>query len=133
MFDKLKKFMENLTKGYEYVCDVETILTYMQKEIVFSIEEQLEAVTDFYLYYKGVKHTISIYNYTFSDTDTEKGLIISLDEMQFHSLDDFTKQAKLDDTLLADIKGFLKIELIYSDSTYLNEYKTNHPDITPDL
>ena len=38
MFDKLKKFMENLAKGYEYVCDVETILTYMQKEIVFSIE-----------------------------------------------------------------------------------------------
>lgn len=133
MFDKLKKFVENLSKGYEYVCDVETIFTYMQKEFAFSLEEQLESVTDFYLYYKGVKHTISIFNYAFSNTDTEKGLIINLDDIEFHSLNDFMKNAKLDDTLLADIKGYLKIELIYSDSTYLNEYKANHPDVTPDF
>ena len=131
MFKIIKNILGNISKGYGYVCDVQTIFNFMKKELEFSIENNLEAVTDFYIYYKESKHHVIIWNYKASTSklEAEKGLSITLDNIEFNSIENFINTAKLENNLISELSGYLKIELTYSDSTFLNEYKKSHPNI----
>lgn len=124
MFEKLKNIFGNIKSGYEYVVDSQTIFEFMKKEINFSIQNNLAAFIDFNIYYNGEKHHVS----TWSDEGSEE-INIKLDNTEFSSLEDFINRAKLGTSLISELNGYLKIELTYSDSVFLNEYKKKHPNI----
>ncbi|MDO4283418.1 MAG: hypothetical protein Q4D02_07255 [Clostridia bacterium] len=123
MFDKLKKAIKNMGKGFEYICDVNTIFTFMKKELEFSMENNLEAVANFNLYYHEEKYKIVVWNFAASDvkSEQEKGLSVTLNDVEYHSIDNFIDQAMLGSTLIKDIKEELTVELLDMDSDFLNK------------
>ncbi|MBO5349837.1 MAG: hypothetical protein J6A89_08490 [Clostridia bacterium] len=56
--------MASEPEGFEYICNVNTIFEYMQKEIEFAINNKLELVTEFIIKYKRKKYNVNIWNNT---------------------------------------------------------------------
>jgi len=77
---------------------------------------------------------LSIWDFTKSNFKEEqvKGFSVLFDEKEYHSVDNLFQTGILDGVLLSEIKYF-KIELINYDSTTLNEYKKNHPELTDEF
>ena len=112
-----------LFKGYFYVVDLDTLKQYLQKELDFSLENNLEASADLNIYLNGDKHHIQIWNYSASNFEKEKGLIIYYDDIELKTLDE------LYSNYLNNINGYFKIELITIEDEFLEEYKKNHPEL----
>ena len=114
--------------GMFYVVDEETLKKYLESELNFSLENNLEASANFNIYFNGEKHHIQIWNYAASEFEDEKakGLIIYCDEGEYKTLEE------LYGVELNNLPDFFKIELIDMDNTFLNEYKKAHPELKPE-
>lgn len=114
-----------LFHGYYYVVDEATFKKYLENELNFALENNLEASANLYIYLNGEKHHIQIWNYTESnlEEDREKGLIIYYDEEEYKTLEE------LYNSRLSILPLYFKIELIDSDDNFLNEYKKNHKEL----
>lgn len=134
MFEKLKKMFSSteestskkpkLKSGFKYVCDMPIIWQYMKENYDLGMEEELEAIDRFYLYYHDTEHLIEIDNY-------DHHLSFRLDDQEYRSLEEFKEKATIEGTKLADIQGYVRIVLPDYDSVLLNEFKKQHPDIEP--
>lgn len=109
-----KKFDNDL----KYLCNINTLLNYMEKEIEFAINNKLDLATDFYILYKGVDYHLDIWiNYNEDKVEP----LISLNNQQYNSMVEFKENANLGEILIKNIKDNLEIALIYHDSVYLEE------------
>lgn len=124
----LKKIISKITSGFFYIVDIETLKKYLELELQFSLENNLEASANLNIYINQKKHHILIWNYSASNFKEEqlKGLIIYYDDEEFKNLNDLYSK------YLNSLTEYFKIELIDSDSTFLNEYKKNHPELKLD-
>ena len=127
----LKKMIEKLTQGYFYVVDINVLKEFLNDELKFTLENNLEASSHLKLYYKGEKHTIQVWNHAASNFADEKakGLIVYYDDIEYKSIEELFENAIISNIKLKDIKDYFKIELIDSDSVFLNEYKDQHPEL----
>lgn len=128
MFEKLK----NMFCGkLEYVVDMKTFEEYLRKELQFTLENNLEACVNLYIFYKGEKHTINIWNFATSSlkNEQEKELSVTFDEIEYNSIDNLLNNATIANNKLMDIEEYFVIELIDVDSEFLNQYKIMHPEL----
>lgn len=103
---------------FKYLCKVNVLFTYMEKEIEFAINNKLDLATDFYILYKGVEYLVNIgIDYINDETKID----ILLDNKHYYSMEKFKNNATLGEFLIKDIKDTLEIVLIYHDSVYLEE------------
>ena len=116
---------DKLFHGYYYVVDEKTLKKYLEDELNFSLENNLEASANLKLYLNGEKKHIQIWNYAGSSfkEEQEKGLIIYYDEEEFKSLEELYNYK------LNNLPEYFKIELIDTDNSFLNEYKKAHPEL----
>ena len=114
-----------LFHGYYYIVNGEVLKTYLKNELDFSLENNLEASANLYIYLNNEKHHVQIWNHSASDfkEEQEKGLIVYYDKEEFKTLEE------LYNSKLVDLPEFFKIELIDMDNQYLNDYKKNHPEL----
>lgn len=134
MFEGLKKMFSGtgdtapkkpkLKSGFKYVCDMPTIWQYMKESYDIGMEEELESIDQFYLYYHDTEYYIEIDNY-------DHHLAFRLDGQEYRSLEEFKEKATVQGTRLADIQGYVRIVLPYYDNELLNEYKKQHPNAEP--
>lgn len=116
-----KKFNDEL----KYLCKVNVLFTYMEKEIESAINNKLDLATDFYILYRGVEYHLDIWvNYNGTKIEPR----ISLNNQLYSSMDEFKENAKLGEILIKDIKDILEIALIYYDSVYLEENEVSAND-----
>ena len=127
----LKDFMSKISHGFLYVVDINTLVEYINEELKFSLENNLEASAHCNIYYNGEKHEIQVWNHAASNfkTEQEKGLIVYYDDLEFKSVNDLMENAMIANIKLKEINEFFKIELIDTDSVFLNDYKKNHPEL----
>ena len=126
-----KKFMEKLNQGFLYVVDINTFKEYLEFELKFSMENNLEASAHCNIYYNGEKHQVQVWNYqasTFIDEQV-KGLVVYYDEAEYKSINQLMEEATIFETKLKDINGYFKIEVLDTDSEFLNNYKKDHPEL----
>lgn len=126
-----KKIMDKLSQGFSYVVDTNTLKEYLEFELKYSLENNLEASAHCNVYYKGDKHQIQVWNYqasTFADEQV-KGLIVYYDEIEYKSIEQLMEEATISGTKLKDINEYFKIEVLDVDSEFLNNYKKNHPEL----
>lgn len=116
-----------LFHGVYYVVDSNTLRTYMEKELDFSKNNNLEASANFNLYLNGNKIHIQVWDYSASSFEDEKakGLIVYYNDIELKSIDE------LFNNYLMSLPQYFKIELIDADNEYLNEYKKAHPELNP--
>ena len=124
-----KKFFDKLTKGFCYWVDMGALVEYMNQELAFSLENNLEASAQFYIYYNNEKHKIVVWNYAASNFKDEraKGLIVYFDDDEYKSIEEMVENAAIGEIKLKDIKESFEIESIYIDIPFLKEYEKNHP------
>ena len=86
-----KKLASQWNNGFFYVVDGKTLKMVLEKDIEFSKKNKLEAINEFYLYLDGKQHHVMVWDYSFSSKEEErkKGLYISYDEEEFHTLEEF--------------------------------------------
>lgn len=127
----LKNFINKMTQGFFYIVDISTFREYLNEELRFAIDNNLEASAHLNIYYKGDKHEIQIWNHTASNfrDEQDKGLIVYYDDIEYKSIDELIEKASISNIKLKDINEFFKIELIDVDSEFLNEYKSKHPEL----
>lgn len=125
------KIIKKLTAGYFYVVDIKTLNELLQKDLEFSLLNNLEVSTDLNIYYKEEKHHLQIWNHGASNFPEEKakGLIIYYDDIEYKTIEECMNNATIANIKLKDIEGYFKIELTESDSEFLNEYQKNHPEL----
>ena len=125
------KIIKKITAGYFYVVDIKTLNELLQKDLEFSLSNNLEASTDLNIYYKEEKHHLQIWNHGASNFPEEKakGLIIYYDDIEYKTIEECMNNATIANIKLNDIEGYFKIELTESDSEFLNEYQKNHPEL----
>ena len=125
------KIIKKITAGYFYVVDIKTLNELLQKDLEFSLLNNLEASTDLNIYYKEEKHHLQIWNHGASNFPEEKakGLIIYYDDIEYKTIEECMNNATIANIKLNDIEGYFKIELTESDSEFLNEYQKNHPEL----
>lgn len=126
-----KKIINKLNEGFLYVIDINILKKYLEDELEFSISNDLEASANLNIYYKGEKHHIQIWDFrasNFADERT-KGLIVYYDDAEYKSIEELMENAIIANIRLKDIKDYFKIELIDCDSVFLNEYKSQHPEL----
>lgn len=126
-----KKFIDKMLHGFFYVVDINTLHEYLNDELKFSLDNNLEASSHLNIYYKGEVHEIQVWNHSASNfkDEQEKGLIVYYDKLKYKSIDELMENAMISNIKLKEINGFFKIELIDMDSEFLNEYKSNHPEL----
>ena len=117
-----------LFHGFFYVVNEETLKKYLQNEVNFSIENELEASADLNIYFNNEKHHIQILvnteENTVIDKEVEKSITIYYDDTdEYNSLDGFYSSC------LNNLPEFFKIELINTDDAFLNEFKKAHPEL----
>lgn len=126
-----KKIINKLNEGFLYVIDINILKKHLEDELQFSISNDLEASANLNIYYKGEKHHIQIWDFrasNFADERT-KGLIVYYDDIEYKSIEELMENAIIANIRLKDIKDYFKIELIDCDSVFLNEYKSQHPEL----
>lgn len=111
-----------LFHGFYYVVDEKTLKKYLEDDLKFSLENDLEASANLNIYLNGEKHHIQIWNYDDENILKEK-LIIYYDKEEFKTLEE------LYNCKLNNLPKYFKIELIDTDSIFLNEYKKEHPEL----
>lgn len=116
-----------LFHGIYYVVDTTTLRKYMEEELEFSKNNNLEASANFNLYLNGNKIHIQVWDYSASSFEDEKvkGLIVYYNDIELKSIDE------LFNNYLMNLPQYFKIELIDADNDYLNEYKKAHPELNP--
>ena len=126
-----KNLIDKLNSGFFYIVDIDTLYEYLNRDLEFSLDNNLEASANLYIYYKNEKHKIQIWNHAASyyKDEKEKGLIVYYDNLEYKSIDEFMQNASIANIKIKDIKEFFKIELIDADSVFLNEYKAKHPEL----
>lgn len=132
MFEKFKKFMGKFNSGYFYILDKETFIYYLNEQVNFASENDLEAVENLNICSASKKYNLSIWDFTKANTKEEKGFSVMFNNQEYHSINNLFQTAYLEDTLLDKIDYF-KIELVNGDSVFLNKYKEEHPELTEDI
>ena len=134
MFDKIKNFINKLNSGYFYNLDKNTLIKYLEEQVEFANQNDLEAVENLNIYYNNKKYELSIWNFTKSKLkqEQEQGFSVLFDNKEYRSISNLFRTATVENKLLDEIKYF-KIELINGDSTVLNDYKKNHPELTDEF
>ena len=114
-----------LFHGFFYVVDKEALRNYMENDLKFALEHNLEAISHFNLYLNGEKTEIQVWNHAASSfkDEQEKGLIVYYNKEELKTIDE------LFSTKLNNLPEYFKIELIDSDDKFLNEYKKSHPEL----
>lgn len=118
-----KNFFDKLNSGFFYVVDKECLLNYLTEELQFSLENNLAACANLYVYIGEHKHHVSIWNYAATNEDQDKGVKYYYDEEEYSTIDDLYQSR------LVVLPDYFKIELIDGDSVYLNEYQAVHPNL----
>ena len=126
-----KKIINKLSEGYLYVININILKKHLENELEFSISNDLEASANLNIYYKGEKHHIQIWNFRASNFADEraKGIIVYYDEIEYKSIEELMENATIANIKLKDITDYFKIELEDCDSVFLNEYKSQHPEL----
>lgn len=119
----LKNLFNKLNTGFFYIVNEEVFKQYLEKELTFSLEHNLEASADLNIYLLGEKHHIQIWNYNASKEDAEKGLVVYYDKEEYKSLDELYLNK------LNNLPNYFKIELLVTDDVFLNSYKEEHPEL----
>lgn len=121
IFKKLKK----LNQRFTYVINTQVLRNYLENEMKFSLENNLEASADLYIYINGEKHQIQIWNFGASrdSEEKEKGPIVFFDDNEYRTIDDMISSK------LRYLPENFKIGLIYCDDIMLNKYKEEHPKL----
>lgn len=131
MFGKFKDMVNKIVSAgkFEYVIDVQALEKYLNTELQFSLENELEACVDCNIFYKGEKHSIYIWNYVASSikSEKEKGLSVTFDKQEYNTIDSLLNNAVMGNTRLIDIKDYFVIGLNNIDSDFLQQYKAQHP------
>ncbi len=121
-----KNLLKKFNEGFFYVLDMNTLYEYLRREAELSLEEKLAAVANLNIYFGSEKHNIMAWNYEATDEEQEKGLKFYYDDEEYATLDELYTGR------LRSIEGFVKIELIETDSVFLNEYMSAHPELNPE-
>ena len=116
-------FFNKLFHGFYYVVDEKTLKEYLEEELNFSIENEIEASANLNIYLNNEKHHIQIWNHAESSFEEEKGLIIYYDEEEYKTLEE------LYNSKLNGLPEYFKIELIDISDTFLDDYKKSHPEL----
>ena len=118
-------FFSKLFHGFYYVVDEQTLKKFLENEMNFSLDNNLEASANFNIFINGEKHQIQIWNFSASNfkDEQEKGIVIYYDKEEFKTLEE------LYNSKFMNLPEYFKIELIYSDDVFLNEYKKSHPEL----
>lgn len=109
-------------KGFPYTVDGDTLRDYMERQIKFGLENNLELFTVFRIFQDGEWHIVEIGN----PDERSYDIAICYDGDSIHStktVDAFFKQKML------SMLPYFKIELLYTDDVILNEYKEKHPEL----
>lgn len=109
----LFNIFKKVNKGYFYIVDEKTLYDYINKDIQFTLESNLDACSNFNIYLNE-KHHIQIWN--------ENRLKFYYDEKEYSSLDELK-------SLIGNLPNYFKIELIDTDDKFLNDYKKEHPEL----
>lgn len=64
MFDKIKNFISKLNSGYFYNLDKNTLIKYLEEQVEFANQNDLEAVENLNIYYNDKKYELSIWDFT---------------------------------------------------------------------
>lgn len=122
LFSKIK---DKLNEQTTYIVNKEVFREFLNQEINFSEENDLESVTDLTIFINGEQHNICIWDFTKSNFKSEqvKGKIFYFDKLEYRTLDELWINH------IESINGNFKIILTYTDSKFLNEYRSNHPDL----
>ncbi len=118
-----KSFIDKLNKGFFYVVDLNTFRTYLQREVQFSIDENLCFCTELNIYYNGEKHFMELFNNVADEENPREGITVEYDKKEYDSIDSFINNA------LRYLPEFFKIELALGDDVFLNKYKLSHPEL----
>lgn len=115
-----------LFHGIYYVIDEETLKKYLEKELNFSLENNIEASANINIYLNGEKHHVQIWNYEGSNfkSEQEKGLIFYYDKEEYNTLEALCR------TRLNNLPQYFKVELIDMDNEILREFKEQHPNLS---
>ena len=116
-------FLNKLFHGFYYVVDSGTLREYLEQELKFTLDNRLEACAHFNIFLNNEKHEVQIWNYAASQWEEEKGLVIYFDDAELSSIDELFEMK------LNNLPQYFKIELIDSDNVFLNNYKSNHPEL----
>lgn len=105
---------------FTYVVDLDTLIGYINRQIQFGTETNLELFTAFNLYVDGQAHYVEIG----CDAHEKCHMFhIYYDNKQvYETMDDFICD-KLHDG------RYFKIELLHTDDVILNKYNENHPEL----
>ena len=130
--EEIKNFISKLNSGYFYNLDKNTLIKYLEEQVEFANQNDLEAVGNLNIYYNDKKYELSIWDFTKSKLNQEQDFSVLFDNIEYHSINNLFKTATVEGKLLDEIKYF-KIELINGDSTDLNDYKKNHPELNDEF
>lgn len=113
-----KKFDDD----FKYLCNVNILFEYMEKEIEFTINSKLdlkgECFEGFNILYNGFEYSVGMFlNYNGDNVSP----YILLDDQRYNSMEDFKENAKLGEFLIREINDNFEIYLINHDSVFLNE------------
>lgn len=133
MFEKFKDVLSKISNigKIEYVVNAKALEGYLNSELQFSIENELEACVNCDIMFKGEKHSIVIWNFMASDikSEKEKGISITFDKQEYDTIENLLNNAVVANTKLADIKEYFIINLNDIDSKFLMDFKEQHPEL----
>jgi hypothetical protein len=121
LFEKIKRFDE----GFSYVVDFNALIDYLEKEAmecIMQIPDVNDAEWSIFIYYNDEKYLMDI------STNSNRELIIKLDEQEIHGIKEFKANARIGGRMLHSIEYF-RVVFPAFDSTVLNKYKKEHPEI----
>ena len=117
-----KDFFDKFKQKYIFVVDRETLRQFILEQIAFAKEHNLEEVEEIFIYINGVKKTINITNYAI-----DKGIAFKYEGLSYQDMNGFFEH------VIDPIPGeYLKIELNWSNSKILNDFKNAHPELRPE-
>lgn len=124
--DLFSKFSKN-SSGFVYIVNKQIFRQFIEEDIAFATEHELEAVEEFYLYVNGDKELVTITNLDADALSATKGLLIAHKGFDYTNFDGFFEH------IIEPIPGeYFKIELTWSDNKTLNEFKKDHPELKPE-
>lgn len=115
--------MSKKVEGFEYICTIKTILNYMQNEIDSAVNNNEPGfVTEFYIILKNnEKYNVYIMKNDLKESKNEIDIVYNKEH--YKSLEQFMNNAKIEDTIIKDVKGNLKVLLPDFSSSYLEEHR----------
>ena len=118
----IKDLFNKYKQKFIFIIDKETFKRFLLEQIKFAQENDLEEVEEIFLYVNGEKKTIDVTN----DLATKKISFI-YGGLSYQDMDGFLEQ------IIDPLPGeYFKIELNWSNSKILNDFKTNHPELKPE-